>query len=342
MSDSTPQPWQGVAHPRELTEANYERAAERLGCEIAAIKAVWEVEAGGRHFRPDDSVIRRFEPHHFPRQHWDAIGFWVQAGEAPWRASLRLSDEEMFQKAVRRDCVAAMIASSWGAPQIMGFNAEAAGFESAQAMVEHMAIGAGHQLGAFVQLIEAWGLATTLRAHNWTAFAARYNGSGQVPRYAGLIEAAYRKHSGGARSPEVLHVGARGEAVRRLQEALDITVDSSFGPATHDAVVAFQRERGLVEDGIVGAVTWRAIQEAAAAGELAREVTRVEPVTQTTSVDQTINTTRNVIGVVGVGVTTFAGLGDVIPESALGIVAVIGVGAIAIAGLLWAFKKIWK
>ena len=253
-------PWLGRGGPRELTDRDFRQAAQRIGCDVAAIRAVWEVEAGGRHFLADGSVFRRFEPHHYPRQYWPQIGFSVRKGEAPWRASLRLSNEDMFQDAAVLDEDAAIDASSWGAPQIMaGMNHKAAGFNSGREMVEHMAQSAAHQLGAFVQLVESWGIAGAIRAHDWRAFARRYNGSGQVERYAALMESAYRKHSGEA-SAVVLRVGARGAAVRELQRALGIEDDGAFGPGTLAAVRAFQMDADLPVDGIVGHRTWTALQ----------------------------------------------------------------------------------
>ena len=37
-------------------------------------------------------------------------------------------------------------------------------------------------------------------------------------------------------------------------------LDGIFGNRTHNAVVAFQRSKGLTADGIVGCNTWRALQ----------------------------------------------------------------------------------
>ncbi|MEV5687529.1 peptidoglycan-binding domain-containing protein [Streptomyces sp. NPDC052164] len=56
--------------------------------------------------------------------------------------------------------------------------------------------------------------------------------------------------------------GATGDRVREIQCLLIHkgfgvgAVDGDFGPATYNAVVAFQKNRGLDYDGIVGANTW--------------------------------------------------------------------------------------
>ncbi|MBN8291012.1 DUF3380 domain-containing protein [Rhodobacter sp. NTK016B] len=258
----TATPWIGAAMPRDLSSADFQRAAARLGCDPAALRAVWEVEASGRCFDASGGVLRRFEPHHVPRALWSAMGFAPRAGQAPWRASLALSQSaraRMFSTAAQLDMDAALMASSWGGPQIMGFNHGAAGSASARDMVEAMARGAPAHLDAFVALVTAWGLDAALRAHDWLSFARRYNGSGQPEVYAARIEAAFRRHSGGARSPVVLRVGDRGPAVAVLQEALGIPSDRAFGPLTLETVEAFQRAAGLPVDGVVGRRTWEAL-----------------------------------------------------------------------------------
>jgi hypothetical protein len=329
------QPWQGRADPRSLTERDFKQAAQRIGCDVPAIKAVWEVEAGGRHFLPDGSVIRRFEPHHFPKRHWDAIGFSVRANEAPWRASLRLSNEAMFQRAAGVDLNAAIDASSWGAPQIMaGMNHRAAGFASGRDMVEHMAISAAHQLGAFVQLVESWGIAGAIRAHDWRAFARRYNGSGQVDRYAALMESAYRKHSGD-RSAVVLRVGARGAAVMELQRALGVEDDGAFGPQTLAAVEAFQKRAGLPVDGIVGHRTWTALQMTDAAPE---------PPNQPDTLDSRASITEKATGgAAAVTAVTAAGASvrDLVPDDAWTIAAyaAIALACLAVAAYLFRWVR---
>lgn len=59
-----------------------------------------------------------------------------------------------------------------------------------------------------------------------------------------------------------LRFGSSGNAVRALQRLLRannyfISIDGSFGAVTETAVRAFQEQRGLIADGIVGPRTWR-------------------------------------------------------------------------------------
>lgn len=63
-----------------------------------------------------------------------------------------------------------------------------------------------------------------------------------------------------------LRLGATGEAVKRVQTKLNshgaaLKVDGQFGPATALAVQSFQRRANLDADGIVGARTWRALEQ---------------------------------------------------------------------------------
>jgi peptidoglycan hydrolase-like protein with peptidoglycan-binding domain len=51
----------------------------------------------------------------------------------------------------------------------------------------------------------------------------------------------------------------RGEAIRRLQEDLHVSVDGEFGPETKAAVRHFQEAHGLAVDGVVGPDTWSAL-----------------------------------------------------------------------------------
>ncbi len=68
----------------------------------------------------------------------------------------------------------------------------------------------------------------------------------------------------------VLRQGSTGEAVGRLQEMLDVVGFHQpedgfkvFGASTREAVKAYQKSRGLEDDGVVGKDTWGALKSGA-------------------------------------------------------------------------------
>lgn len=310
-------PWEGAA--KRLDESDFISAAKDLGCEVSAIKAIWEVEASGNAFRYDGSLERRYEPHHFPG-----------SGITKWRDSMKLSEsnrEDMLFDAYRKKPEAALDATSWGGPQIMGFNAEKAGFPSAMAMVEAMADSESAHLTAFVNFCRSEGLVTHLRALNWEAFALRYNGSGQVKAYAAKMESAYRRHSGKA-SPVVLRFGSTGAAVKLLQSALGIPADGNFGQQTKAAVQKFQAENGLKADGIVGAKTWSSLP-----------TTQADTPKKMAVADINANITKMAGTATAVG-GAMAAIGDALPDTAMNILMTGAAVAGVIAVGAWAFGRL--
>lgn len=96
------------------------------------------------------------------------------------------------------------------------------------------------------------------------AQAGAFNPSAPVKR----PPAAAVKHEPAVQAPAFpgvnLHNGSTGAAVRRLQKRLSdrhwsIKVDGDFGDKTEAIVRAFQDEKGLTVDGIVGPNTWQAL-----------------------------------------------------------------------------------
>ena len=69
----------------------------------------------------------------------------------------------------------------------------------------------------------------------------------------------------GAPVPPTVRQGSRGDVVKTLQQRLNAlgfnvgTADGAFGPRTTLAVRAFQKSKGLPQDGVVGPNTWRAL-----------------------------------------------------------------------------------
>ena len=54
----------------------------------------------------------------------------------------------------------------------------------------------------------------------------------------------------------VLKLNSKGEEVKKLQEKLGLKADGVFGLKTEKAVKDWQRDHGLIPDGIVGTATW--------------------------------------------------------------------------------------
>lgn len=316
-------PWIGSAVPR-APDAML-RAAESLGCDLPTVHAVWDVEARAS-FRPDGSLERRFEPHHMPGS---TLG---------WRDSLKIGQarrDAMLREAHAASPDRALQATSWGGPQIMGFNAASAGYGSASEMVADFAASEDAQVQGFVRLVRAWGLDGALRAHDWHGFARRYNGSGQADVYAARLEAAWRRRSGRP-SPEVLRAGSEGDSVRELQAALGLARDGIFGAATEAAVRRFQERAGLPVDGVVGKRTWDALR--AGDGPAAPR-----PRPQPDSTDRMLDRAVDIGGKIGAGAASVEGVRRVLPEAAwellaMGLVAA-GLAVVAVMVLRFARRR---
>lgn len=77
-----------------------------------------------------------------------------------------------------------------------------------------------------------------------------------------LIPAAEPAQPGGAPGRPTLRRNSKGELVKQIQAKLGVEQVGNFGPKTEAAVRKFQREHGLVSDGIVGPKTWKALDAA--------------------------------------------------------------------------------
>lgn len=182
-----------------LTEADFARAAKNLGVSVAAIKAVLDVEAPRGGFQTDNQVSILFERHkfsaytggRFDRAHPE-ISNPVAGGYGPYSAQ-----HGKLARAVALDRTAALEATSWGKPQILGRNWAEAGAKSLQDFINRMHESEGAQLDLFVNFIKAsrprW---NALKALDWAEFARRYNGSAyKRNQYDTKLAAAFRKHA---------------------------------------------------------------------------------------------------------------------------------------------------
>lgn len=189
-----------------LTGEDFARAAAVLGCDVAAIKAVAEVESRGDGFLSDGVTPRiLFEAHQFHARTGGVYGqshpnisssTWNRAlyakGNTPDERGMKEHKRLVEAIALNRD--AALKSASWGKFQIMGFNYAAAGFDDLQYFIDAMYRSEGAHLDAFVAFVRTQHLDIPLRQHNWAAFAKGYNGSEyRQNNYDGKLATAYAK-----------------------------------------------------------------------------------------------------------------------------------------------------
>jgi hypothetical protein len=186
-----------------LTDADFARAAKELNVEVAAIRAVAEVEASGSGFLPDGRPAILYEAHIFHKHSKGAHAAakdrrGVKLSSPKWDRSLYgaagAAQHDRLEDAARLNFDAAHKSASWGAFQILGENHIAAGHPTIQSFVEAMRSGAPAHLDAFVSFIKANKLDGALRSKNWAAFARGYNGPGYAAnKYDVKMAQAYAK-----------------------------------------------------------------------------------------------------------------------------------------------------
>ena len=197
-----------------LKEEDFVWAANQLGCEVAAIKAVDYVESRGKGFYPTGEPTILFERHVFRKEtqakydkEYPELSNVKRGGYGSESIQLRKLEQASridatyfnngtIKKQPNRD--AALKSCSWGRFQIMGFNYKLAGFSKLQDFINAMYRSERDQLMAFVNFIKSTGSAKHLINKRFDLFAAIYNGPGYKKySYDVKMAAAYRKFSNG-------------------------------------------------------------------------------------------------------------------------------------------------
>lgn len=182
-----------------LTEKDYENAAKELNVEVAAIKAVAEIESLGDGFLDDGRPKILFESHIFSKftdHKYDASH--NQISSKRWNRKLYKGGKleyNRLEEAMELNKEAALKSASWGKFQVMGFNAEICGWDNVESFVDDMYKNEGEHLKAFIGFIKYNKLAQFIQHKNWAGFAERYNGSGyQSNQYDIKMKNAYEKY----------------------------------------------------------------------------------------------------------------------------------------------------
>jgi hypothetical protein len=181
-----------------ITESDFQWSADFLKCEVAAIKAVAQVESGGRGgFNPDGSPLTLFEGHKFHK--FTNGKFDLQAPDLSFKKWTKKfygrnweAEQKRLTRAILLDRNAALMSVSWGMFQVMGFNYPLVGFSTIQDFVNAAYKSEGEHLKMFVRYVVSAGLASDIRTKDWRGFALGYNGIGyEDNNYHGKMASAY-------------------------------------------------------------------------------------------------------------------------------------------------------
>lgn len=175
---------------KKLTEAQIQAQASKLGIEVAALKAVIEVECKGSGFNVDGTPVILFERHVF-RQRLIANGKAVTADKAmrerPDLCSKTMGNYGLYSAqhgrlnaAAQYHRDSALESASWGIGQVMGYHWKVLGYPTLQNFINAMYRDEASQLDAMCRYIVTNKLINALKNKDWRAFARGYNG----PAYA--------------------------------------------------------------------------------------------------------------------------------------------------------------
>ena len=190
-----------------VTGSIFEKAARTLFIDLAAIRAVHQVETGcSSGFLRDGRPVILFEGHIF----WSQLkksgldpGKYRTGNEdilfPAWDPKSYQGGTEEYDR-LHRACLinheAALMSASWGMFQIMGLDYELCGYDSVFKYAASMFLSQEEQMGAFVSFLQSTGLDVALRGLDWAEFARGYNGPKyKENRYDERLEAAYLQFS---------------------------------------------------------------------------------------------------------------------------------------------------
>ena len=158
--------------PMTLTDDDYREVAEHLGCEIAAIKAVVEIEAGRTHegFSAPGRPLVNFDLGMFRRnaaRKGVSLSKYYRTHPQVFNRSRRSSQASVFSRLTAARSIhdtSAIESTYWGMFQIGGFNWKKCGCASAGEFAERMSRSERDQFDLFAEFVKSTGLVRHLRS----------------------------------------------------------------------------------------------------------------------------------------------------------------------------------
>lgn len=191
-----------------ITDDDFIKLAKQFEIEVAALKAIFKVEAGGKSgfLKEDQNIPVTLEEGHIFYKYLQN-----KQKNAPEIAKTHpticykswtkqyyktgLNEYKRYLEAKEIDEECAMLATSWGMGQCMGFNYKACGYNSVQDFVKAMYESEYNQLLAMCNFIASnKKMHNALKNKDFNTFASIYNGPGQVEYYGNKLKTAYESY----------------------------------------------------------------------------------------------------------------------------------------------------
>lgn len=191
----------------KLTEEDYREVADSIGVEVAAIKAVVDIEAGKAHqgFWCEGKPLINFDLAMFRRhakrngvnlaRYTSKFPVVFNRPNARKYGSYQAAQQARLDAARQIDDRSAVEGTFWGMFQIGGTSWKACGATDIDDFVDRMSRSERDQLDMFINFCRTYGLIEHLKNHDWAAFSRRYNGPNYRARgYHTRMAAAYSKY----------------------------------------------------------------------------------------------------------------------------------------------------
>ena len=107
-----------------------------------------------------------------------------------------MDEYDRYDEAVKVNPECAMLATSWGFPQIMGFNYQYCGCSAVTEFVEKMRESEESQMELWYHFLYNQKLIPILKEQDWETFTRKYNGPGQVNVYSQKLMNTYNNLKG--------------------------------------------------------------------------------------------------------------------------------------------------
>lgn len=198
---------ESLRHGR-LSEHDFEEVAAELGVEVAAIKAVTDIEAGRTHegFWSEGKPLINFDLGVYRaraarrgvnlKKYARSHSVIFNRPNTARYGSQQAAQQARLDAAMSIDSVSAIEGTFWGMFQIGGFNYARCGAKNHSEFVRLMSRSERDQLELFAAFIRNAGLLPALQRKDWRAFARGYNGPSYASRgYHTRLASSYAKHA---------------------------------------------------------------------------------------------------------------------------------------------------